>query len=275
MYELPPDEDSPGRGPDEGSVEDVLAKLALFDEQLREAGMLEPTGAELSEQSLKRFARDLRDSWTRLGLSDPEKLTTSKLRDLDPELILQLDIYTAEILFFDTAKKIWRKLGSEPVNTDMILGQLQPPNDPGRPAKGVDLDRLRSEQRDEAFAYLSWIGIDREQLANMLLGSPQRQHNVIRLAYVLSEEPALKELRKQYAKEAKTIDQPRQFEGVAKRVLNELKDYIFMYKEIRRKFCRPEAAMGYLDHVQFERAMKLAENSAGLIDLVLEDMKSK
>jgi len=285
----PPDDssDSPEEI-EETSVDDVIAELQRIDEHLITAGQIVPPKededleitagvpdfSEISERSLKRFVKDLRGVWTRLGLVDPEKCTFTKFSSLDPEVMLQLDVYTAELLFFDTAKKVWQKLGSEPVRTDMILGQLQQSSDPSTPTKRVDLVRLRSEQRDEAFTYLGWIGIDREELTEMLLGSPQQQQNVIRLSYVLSEEPALGQLRNQYAEETKTLEEPRMFEKVAKKVRNELKNYIYLYKEDRRRLSQPEAAMEYLDHVTYERAMNSAEKSLGLIELVLEDIKA-
>jgi hypothetical protein len=137
----------------------------------------------------------------------------------------------------------------------------------------MDLDALRKEQRSEAELYLIWVGVDSEQLKGLVLGSPQQQHNVVRLAYVLSEDPALEKLREQYAKESQDREEALTFEGVAKKVRNELKNYIYKCKEDRRQPTKPDAPMQYIDHVHYDRAMGAAEISIDLISRMLKSME--
>lgn len=281
---FPGDEDSndflaEGQDPSP-SEEDVLAELLLQQRlaELRQAGQAEPEEdlgvpeeeQELSERTLTRSAKDLRRVWTRLGLADPSKCTANRLRDLDPEVLLLLDEYTAEVLFFDTAKKVWGSLGSEPVYTELLLGQLQPPVDPAHPAKGIDLDKLRLDTRENAEDYLKELGVNEGQLRAMNLGDPQQQHNLVRLAYVLAEEPGLAKLRQQYEREVFNRVDPLDLVDLAKSIRNELKNIMFHYKEDLRRHASPNGSpMEYIGHLQFDRAIRTAESSLYLVEQVL------
>lgn len=275
-------------GVDETSVENVLADLTHIDEELRDADKLEPphigkqypgeTGdtvgllPELSEQSLKTLTADIKNVWTRLGLADPRNFTVTKLQELRSEILLQLDVYTAEILYFDTAKKTWQKLGSETVTTDRLMAQLQPPEDPSKPARGVELNKLRSEQRMEALGYLKGIGIDGDQLFSMMIGPPPQQQNIVRLSYVLSEEPALKELREVFVKrQSNDLSEPLKFEEVVDMIVRELVVFIRCYIAQRRRMAATQK-LESIDYEQYDRAMGCAKNSLNLIGLIRQDM---
>ncbi|MBI2009374.1 hypothetical protein HYS84_03095 [Candidatus Saccharibacteria bacterium] len=274
---------------DETSVEDVLADLERFDQELRRTGKLEPptveeqylteTGGEagilpeLSEQSLEAFAGGLKTVWARLGLADPRNITLAQIENLRPEVLLQLDKYRAESLYFDTAKKVWQKLGSEPVTAARLMAQLQPPDNPSKPARGVDLDKLRTEQKSEGLAYLRRIKIDEDQLFSMMVGPTPKQQNIIRLAYVLQEEPALKDLREFLGgKGNKKRPKVLKSEEVIDMIVMELSSYMRQYIEARQRM-----KAGYewesIDYEQYNRAMSQAYYSLRLADQIQKDMR--
>lgn len=264
-----------------GSVENVLAELESYDRELKAAGQLAqdtPTRFEVdsmdefSEQAREDLAKNLRSVWGRLGMRHVDEVTGERLAEINQEILEELDEFRAECLFFDTAKKTWKNLGSEPVTASRVLGQLQPPTKPGRPACGVDVVKLQEAQAYNAVTLLRSIKIDSDQLLAWGFGSPAQKHNITRLAYVIREEPCLLDLRKYLSGSGKE-ERPETItvEEVLEDAVVGIK--VFMQNSMyERSLQGTTPSWEAIDYEQYNRAMQSAYYSLKLIDRIRKDM---
>lgn len=221
--EAPPDSS------DKDSTENVVEQLRRYDRELIRSGKIDPADTEdyllangvslidpdflefearteQEQAELEDFTRLLRSTLTHTGLSDPGSVTSENVKNIDQELLGQLDPYNAESLFFEVAQKVHLRLGPyEPVTWRRILEQATPKD---RPV--LDLDNLQLEQRLRAFSYLISLGIDANEISDMVKSSaeagvaaPSKRQNVNRMAYFFQEEPLLVGLVKGLQKRAK------------------------------------------------------------------------
>lgn len=223
----PSSEQHPGE-PDEDSTEDVVGMLRRYDQELVRSGDIPPEStedyllgvtapddrdlvgedarAEIERLELEEFTKLLRSTLNLVGLSDPSSVTPENIQEIPQELLEQLDPYNAESLFFEVARKVHKQLGPyEAVNWKRLLEQAQPEN-----RDVVDLDNLQLAQRMEAFGYLIAVGIDPNEISEMVkssaetgVASPSRRQNVNRMAYFFQEEPVLAGLVGALRKKAK------------------------------------------------------------------------
>ncbi|MBX4190644.1 hypothetical protein KW794_01000 [Candidatus Saccharibacteria bacterium] len=211
---LPPEEAGLGE-PDEDSTENVVESLRRYDRELARSGKIDiadtedylltnhvaPDDLEILEAEarteqekveLEDFTRLIRSTLSLVGLADPGSVTPESVSKIDQELLEQLDPYNLESLFFEVARKVHLRLGEyEPVTWRRVLEQAMPANKPV-----VDLDLLQLEQRLKAFSYLIDLGVDPNEISNMVksgsemgVTAPSRRQNVNRMAYFFEEEP--------------------------------------------------------------------------------------
>lgn len=269
---------------DETTVENVLAALEKYDQQLKESGMIDDATlktqafdidetAELDKVSREALAHTLRSVWGRLGMRDAHNVIAERLERLDPELLTELDEHRAECIYFDTAEKSWKKLGSEPVTSARVLAQLQPPNKPSQPAKGVNLAELQEVQGRKAANLLIGIKINSDQLLGWAMGSPAKKQNLIRLAFVLREEPSLCDMRK-YLKGMHEEERPEvlTIEEVLDRSVAEIAAHMQNYM-FERSEKGSASAWEPIDYEQYNRTMQYAYYSLQLIDRIRKDMQ--
>lgn len=199
----------PEREPDVPTEE--VGDLTRLEEELRLAGKLPESAIEeareveldvadeleLNDEFIDALTEDMQRVLGAIGLTDPENITADRLRELDAKTINQLDEATAELLFFDTRHEVWKWLGSEKVTADHYIGRLSPPDYLADKVSQVDLEELRRTRRARAADMLPKIGLDEIEMNTMLLGDATQQQNVLRLAYVIEEQPQLKGLLKE------------------------------------------------------------------------------
>jgi len=215
--------------PDEDSTENVVEMLRRYDTELAASGKIdfedtesyllasgaaadeiviieEESRAEQERIDAEAFAKLIRSTLNLVGLADPGSVTPENVSALNEELLEQLDPYNLESLFFEVAQKVHLRLGPyEPVTWRRLLEQAVPE---GRPV--VNLDNLQLEQRIKAFTYLINLGLDPNEISDMVKSSaemgvaaPSKRQNVNRMAYFFEEEPLLDGLTKALKKKAK------------------------------------------------------------------------
>lgn len=271
----PFDDESGGMGPEGESVENVRDELEQVDEMLVRAGQI--SGSETDqlldaseearlERDFQEYVYSVQDALGEVGLHRAEELTAEKIRQLDSEVLEQLNPYTAESLYFHVARRTRKWLGNEPVGPDRLISQLETLVNSGK-----NLEIMQLERRAFDLGRLYEIGFDPEQLLQLSSGTPGSQQTINRLAFFL-QEPRLKEyVNKLYNN--KETEGVRRVETVVIEAQQILKDELQRIEDGKTK----DELEGKVDSIYadlYDRSTHRIGSAISIGELVLEELRS-
>jgi hypothetical protein len=301
-----PGEGAPGE-PDEESTENVVELLRRYDRELVSGGKIEATedylfanhvvpddlilpeeDARIEQESadIEEFTRLIRSTLNLVGLADPGSVNPESIKAINQELLEQIDPYNLESLFFEVARKVHLRLGQyEPVTWRRILEQAMPEN-----REVIDLDNLQLEQRIRAFSYLINLGINPNEISDMVKSSaeagvaaPSKRQNVNRMAYFFEEEPLLEGLvdglQKRAKKRKRMGEQPIRAERAVRMGQTILRLRSERLKNQRKK--QEELPFGHerkwdsVDHDVYRKMQGRMNVSLAISNLIRAEMKTE
>jgi hypothetical protein len=299
------------RGPDEDTTENVIELLRKYDQDLIRGHQIEPDDAEeylfqngisnpidreralleadearaeVERSELENFTNALRSTLNIVGLADPASVTPENVMGIDQGLLEQLDPYNAESLFFEVARKVHKRLGPyEHVTWRRLLEQAQHENQ-----EVVDLDNLQLKQRIVAFGYLIELGIDPNEIKDMVkfsaeegVAAPSRRQNVNRMAYFFEEEPLLEglvtALKRKAKKRKRNMEQPIPTERAVRmgQIVLRLRSER-LEAQRQKQTSLPfgnENQWDSIDHDVYKKMQRRIRTSLSISNLILAEMK--